>query len=91
MDAGHPYISPGKQPFRTSTLLWICVGGLESLRDEDVMFANAMRDCGSNMVEIYVVEFGNHAISGIGNVTGFATEAKEAMASAAAAIDKQRK
>ena len=91
MDAAHPYISPNKQPFRTSTLLWICVGGLEGLRDEGVMFANAMRGCDSNKVEIYVVEFGNHAILGIGNLTGFAAEAKEAVASAAAAIDKQRK
>lgn len=91
MDAAHPYISPIKQPFGTSALLWICVGGLESLRDEGVMFANVMRDCDSNRVEIYVVEFGNHAILGIGNVTGFATEAKEAMASAAAWIDRPRK
>ena len=91
MDAAHPYISPNRQPFRTSTLLWFCVGGLESLKDEGVMFGNAMRDCDSNMAEIYVVELGNHAILGIGNMTGFATEAKEAMASAAAAIDKQRK
>ena len=86
MDVANPYISPNKQPFRSKTLLWICVGGLESLRDEGLAFADAMRKVVGNRVEVYVVEFGNHAVLGVGNITGFAAEAEKAVANAAEVI-----
>ena len=78
VDASDPYISPSRHPFRTEAALWICVGGLEVLRDEGISFAERMRTAG-NQVEIYVEPYANHAILGIGNVTGFAMEAEEAM------------
>ena len=77
-DASDAYISPSRHPFQTEAALWICVGGLEMLRDEGISFAEKMRTAG-NKVEIYVEPYANHAILGIGNITGFATEAEEAM------------
>ena len=86
MDVANPYISPNKQPFRSKTVFWICVGGLESLRDEGLAFADAMRKVVGNRVEVYVVEFGNHAVLGVGNITGFTAEAEKAVADAAEVI-----
>lgn len=77
-DASDPYISPARHPFQTEAALWICVGGLEILRDEGISFGEKMRIAG-NKVEIHVEPYANHAILGVGNVTGFATEAEEAI------------
>lgn len=78
VDPSDVYISPGRHPFHTEAALWICVGGLEMLRDEGIGFAEKMRTAG-NKVEIHVEPYANHAILGIGNITGFATEAEKAI------------
>ncbi len=77
-EASDAYISPSRHPFQTEAALWICVGGLEMLRDEGISFAEKMRTEG-NEVEIHVEPYANHAILGVGNVTGFATEAEKAI------------
>ena len=73
-----PYLSPINHPFSTKTRLWICVGGLESLHDDGVRFAENMRKKG-NDVEVHVELYANHAILGVGNLTGFAVEAQNAV------------
>lgn len=78
LDASDAYISPGRHPFHTKTALWICLGGLEMLRDEGISFADRMRAKG-NRVEVLIEPYANHAILGIGNVTGFSREAEAAM------------
>ena len=78
LDASDAYISPGRHPFRTKAALWICLGGLEMLRDEGISFAQKMRREG-NRVEVHIEPYANHAILGIGNVTGFSREAEAAM------------
>lgn len=77
-EASDAYISPSRHPFQTQAALWLCVGGLEMLRDEGISFAENMRTAG-NKVEIHVEPYANHAILGVGNVTGFATEAEKAI------------
>lgn len=76
------YVSPYTHPFRTQTMLWLCIGGLEVLRDEGISFADSMRSAG-NRVEVHVEPYANHAILGVGNITGFAVEAEKAMEKAA--------
>ena len=78
LDASDAYISPGRHPFRTKAALWICLGGLEMLRDEGISFADKMRTEG-NRVEVHIEPYANHAILGVGNVTGFSKEAEAAM------------
>ncbi|KAM0805746.1 Alpha/Beta hydrolase protein [Usnea florida] len=43
MHAASPYISPLNHPFYTDTPLWVCVGGLEVLCDDGVVFVDRMR------------------------------------------------
>ena len=81
-DAADPYISPHGHPFRTNTILWFCLGGLEMLRDEGIEFAESMRREG-NSVEVHVEPYANHAILGVGNITGFKPETEKAIGRAA--------
>ncbi|CAF9938510.1 hypothetical protein IMSHALPRED_000825 [Imshaugia aleurites] len=78
LPASDKYISPNRQPFRTKAALWICLGGLEILRDEGISFAEMMRAEG-NRVEVYIEPYANHAILGVGNITGFDKEAEKAV------------
>lgn len=77
-DAKDPYFSPLDHPFLTKTPLWIQVGGLEILQDEAIRFAEAMQLQG-NKVEVYIEPLANHDILYVGNLTGFAAEAKRAV------------
>ena len=74
-DASDPYFSPLDHPFVTKTSLWIQVGGLENLHDEDIKFADAMKRQG-NKVNVHVEPLANHDIILVGNLTGFAAEAE---------------
>lgn len=73
MNASDPYFSPLEHAFRTTTPLWIQLGGLEVLYDEGMKFAEAMGKEG-NRVEVHVEPLANHDILYVGNLTGFAAE-----------------
>ena len=73
-DATSPYISPLHHPFSTETSLWVCVGGLEVLRDDGVMFADSMKAAG-NTVMLHVEPWASHSFLSAGLVTGFQKEA----------------
>lgn len=87
MNPNNPNFSPLQHPFRTNTPLWIHIGGLEALCDEGIRFATAMREEDAegkgknrkNEVEVYVEPLANHDILLVGNMTGFAAEAKKAV------------
>ena len=82
LDAASPYISPLNHPFHTATILWVCVGGLEILREHGVKFVDNMRAKG-NRITLYVEPFASHSFLSIGNVTGFEREAEDAVKHAA--------
>ena len=82
LDAASPYISPLNHPFHTETILWVCVGGLEILREHGIEFMDKMKAKG-NRITLYVEPFASHSFLSIGNVTGFQREAGDAVKHAA--------
>lgn len=85
-----PYFSPILHPFHTKTPLWIQVGGLEILKDEGIRFAEAMQLKEGNKVELYIEPLANHDILYVGNLTGFAAEAKRAVKLAGEFLSQQQ-
>lgn len=85
-----PYFSPLLHPFHTKTPLWIQVGGLEILKDEGIGFAEAMQLKEGNKVELYIEPLANHDILYVGNLTGFAEEAKRAVKLAGEFLSQQQ-
>lgn len=85
-----PYFSPLLHPFHTKTPLWIQVGGLEILLDEGISFAEAMQLKEGNKVELYIEPLANHDILYVGNLTGFAAEAKRAVKLAGEFLSQQQ-
>ena len=82
LDAASPYISPLNHPFHTETILWVCVGGLEILREHGIEFVENMRAKG-NRIALYVEPLASHSFLSIGHVTGFEREAEDAVKHAA--------
>ena len=78
MNVNDPYFSALDHPFLTKTPLWIHTGGVEVLYDEDIKFADAMKEKG-NKVEVYVDPLANHDILIVGHMSGFAAEAQTAV------------
>lgn len=80
-DARNPHFSAVEHPFLTETPLWIHVGGLEVLFDEDIKFAEAMKKKG-NTVEVFEEPLANHDALYVGNMTGFQAEAAKGVRAA---------
>lgn len=88
-DAVKAYISPHNHPFRTPAFLWLCLGGVKILCDKGISFAESMQSVG-NRVEVHVEPYANHAFLAMGNITGFAFEAENAMNRASEIILKRQ-
>ena len=56
----HPYLSPSRHPFPTTTPIWVSVGNLELLRDQGVEFADDMRKVQGNRVKLCEVSDVGH-------------------------------
>lgn len=82
IDAASPYISPLNHPFYTKTSLWVSVGGLEILYDDDLKFVDNMK-AKKNRVKLHIESFANHSFLGEGNWTGFQREAENTVKLAA--------
>ena len=82
MDAASSYISPLHHPFFTEAAMWVCVGGLEILCDDGVLFVDNMRKKGNRLM-LHVEPFASHSFLSVGNVTGFQAEADRAVKGAA--------
>lgn len=71
-----PYLSPRSHPFVTRTPVWIGTGGGEVLRDEDIEFADNMRQVQGNQVGLYEEPHVPHDLFLTGEMLGFTAEAE---------------
>lgn len=62
---------------------------MKILCDEGISFAESMQSVG-NRVEVHVEPYANHAFLAMGNITGFAFEAENAMSRASEIILKRQ-
>ena len=81
-DTGHPYISHLGNGFKTETALFVQTCEEELLLEDNLKFAEEMRECG-NEVELLKVADAPHDIFAAGMVLGFAKEASKMVARAA--------
>ena len=79
----HPYISPSRHPFPTTTPIWLSVGTLEVLRDQGVEFASAMEGMRGNRVGLCELSDVGHDTFLTAHLSGRQDKAEEEAADAA--------
>ena len=79
MDREGPWISPMSHPFATSVPIWVQVGTAESLQDDVLKWAQAMREVEGNLVQLLEVQEGMHGLYDVAEEWGMKKELDDVM------------